>query len=438
MNEPERRQYGDTWEYLWPDTGYAIGFSALRESKGELHGEIWVGTDRPADNRNGHVVWGSFNLSAPTSRAKMAVQLHSRTKHGTIDQWVSMLEYACLMTAEEFRQGEPVRDLSESPAVLAVDYLVHPILPAGEVTTIFADGESCKSVLALGLCLSLTLCAEVIPGLKPTRRLRSLYLDWETSYEENVRRQEMICRGLGLQERPPGVLYRHMTRALGDDLTAIRTSVDREHIGLVVVDSAAPATGAEAKDSDPTIRFMAALRALNAGKLVLGHVTKETAKARGADRGRMYGSVFYENLSRNCWELRAETETDPISVGFFHRKANMGRKVKPFAVTLRFDDVAHAVTFRRGDIEAAPAVAEHAPLSWRLAAALRRGPRSTADLAEDLGVSEASVRSTGRRGVLAGNLVQLTSSAGKGGRGNSALWALAASSEGGQQPGNAG
>lgn len=433
MNEPTVNHYGDSWEYLWPDIGAAVGFASLRESRGELHGEIWVGLEAPTSNaggkNNGHLVWGSFNLSSPQTRSKMAVTCQSRSKRGTVDQWISMLEFACLNTAEQHRRGEPVFDLADAEAPTQVDYLITPLLPVGEVTSLVADGESGKSVAALGLALSLRLGGIVIPGLCPTRQVNTLYLDWETSVDEHRRRLQMLCTGLGIHARPSGIFYRHMTRALADDQVAVREIIDRQDIGFVIIDSAGPATGAELKESEPVIRLFGALRTFTPTKLLLGHLTKASASSGNSERGRMFGSVFFENLSRSVWEARSDSESDPIEIGFFHRKSNMGRKQKPFAVSLKFDDSQGAAVFKGMSVYDSPNIAEHAPLSVRMAAALRRGQLTTSELAEELGVSAATIRMTGRRSETVGAVRQLTPVAGKGGRGKEAVWGLAANEE---------
>lgn len=423
---PELKRTADAVEFLWHDKGIAIGFSGLREKSGELHGEIWVGTDTPAPGHNGHIVWGAFNLSSARTRTDMAKNCQSRANLLTWPQWESMLEHACIETARLHREGEPALDLSVADAKNVVDYLAAPILPKGYITSLFADGDSGKGWIALGIALSLALGGEVIPGIKPLCQARTLYCDWETDYPENVRRVSMLCAGLGIHVRPDGMLYRRMLRPLADDINAVRRIVDTNKIDLVVIDSAALAAAGELRDTDPTLRFHAALRHLEATPFVLGHVSKATADGKSSDRGRMYGSVFFENLSRACWEVRSDTETNPVTIGFFHRKANMGPKSKPFAVTLCFDDVAHSATFRHGDINDSAKVAEHAPLSLRIAAELRRGARTTAELAEELDVKPGTMRATLSRALRAGVVVQLPSGSGQGGRGNSAAWGLPA------------
>ncbi len=424
MIQPEIRTDGETWQYLWPDSGFAIGFDLVRERSDGLHAELWVGSLEGQQTGNGHLVWGTFNLSSPTARGRMATTLSSRGTGRNLKagQWAEMLEYACVMTAQDFRRGEPILDLSEANPILTVQYLVEPLLPLGQTTTLSADGDSGKGWIALGIAMACRLGAGLPGGLKVTRQTNTLYLDWETSYDENVRRQEYIRQGFGVSIRPPGIFYRHMTRPLADDLGPIRDAISRRDIGLLVVDSAGPATGAELKESEPVIRFMAALRQLECTKLVLAHVSKETAKQRGSERGRTFGSVFYENLSRSVWEVRSETDDNPITLGFFHRKANMGRRARPFALSLAFDDVRHSASFSTGDINEAPSVAEHAPLSYRMLHALKRGQMNTEELAEELNATKNAINKAAKELSAKGRIIPIGGI--KRGRGNATSWGL--------------
>ncbi len=434
MNQPKIDTDGETWQYVWPDTGMAIGFEALRERSDGLHGELWVAGDPHVNGNGPHIVWTTFNLSSATARSRMATQIASRPGGRALKggDWLDMLEYACTMTAQDFRKGDQAIDLSEGQPILDLPYLVYPLLPERQPTILFADGESCKGWLALGMCISLRLGGEVVPGLKPTRQCNSLYLDWETDKDQNVRRQEYIYRGLDLHTRAPGVYYRRMLRPLADDLSKVRDLIERTHAELLVVDSIGLAAGSDIKESDPAMRFMAGIRALGITSLLLGHVSKAVAAQKGNDPGRVIGSTFYQLLARSAWELRADAETQPVIVGFYHRKANLGPRQKSFALKIAFEDQPdYRVRFQRCDLEESGIVAEKAPLPQRMAAALKRGSKPTSELAEQLGVSEATMRTTLNRASSKGVVVQLASQPGKGGKGRESLWGLTAFSEGG-------
>ncbi len=420
----EFKREGDWYLCLFHDRGLGVAFEMLRESGGELHGDITVHKLNPEGARGTHLHWAKLNLSSTQARETLAKKLEKDERvQVPLEAWRHIIEAACLTTAREYRKGEPILMLDDGEARLEVDYLVSPLIAAGHPTAIFADGDSGKGWIALLIALSLRL-GDILPGIvTPTRLAKTLYLDWETDYDENRRRLDLLCRGLGLSGRSDGIGYRRMFRPLADDISTIRAAIAREQYELVVIDSAALATGGDLRDSEHVIRFMSALGQLRpAASLVLGHVSKATADATGGNRGRMIGSVFYENLCRSVWEVRSDSGGNPITMGFFHRKANMGRKQKPFGLSLRFDDGRHLARFEATDIADVDKVAEHAPLSWRLEEALKRGAMHSDELAERLNVTESMIRTEVTRSK--GRIIRLNPDA--KGRGSKALYGLTA------------
>lgn len=431
MNVPQCSTDGDSWRYRWEEEGWEIGFERLKESGDSLKADCWISAI-DEQGQSGHVIWEIFNLQSAQTRQKLASSVAHRTQTNS-NMWTDMLEYSCVRTCREWRVGEPVHDLSKGEAVTQVEYDLFPLLPARQIVSLCADGDSCKSMVGLAICISLETCLPIIPGLEPKRRLRTLYLDWETSLEEMTRRAQMLANGAG-QPRPPA-LYRHMTRPLAEEISTIKRIVTDNRVGFVVVDSAGPAAGGELTESGPAIGMMSAIRRLDISSLVIGHVSKNTASDTTSTRGRMYGSVFFENLARSAWELRSDTTMSPLSIGFFQRKANMGKKSKPFAVNLRFDDGRGTAVFSAAHIGAIPDIARHAPLPQRIVAALASGARDAIGLAEDIGVTDRQVRDAANELVKSGALVLLSSTTGNGGRGLRNVYGLAAQSPNGRSEG---
>lgn len=440
MNRPQIDIADDSYYYTWTDLGVSVGFNKLREKSDGLHGELWVVGDTSRNGQSDHIQWTAFNLSSATTRRNTALQLARRPggQHVKAEQWIEALEFACTYTAQELRRPVPLIDLSEGDPPLEIPYLVYPLLPERQPTVLFASGESSKGWLALGICLSLRLGGEVLPGLRPVRQCNSLYLDWETEDDSNKRRLLYMSRGLGLENRPAGVYYQRMHRPLADELGTVRELLRKTSAELLVIDSIGPAAAgsgsSDIRDSDAAMRFMSAIRTLRTTSLLIGHVSKAVAVQKGSDAGSVIGSTFYQLLARSAWELKADADSQPIVVGFYHRKANLGPRQSSFALKLTFRDKPfYDLRFSRASLEDSVVVADRAPLPQRMVAALRHGSRSTSDLAEDLGVSQAEVRNTGRRlaGVKPARVVQLGTQAGRGGKGRESLWGLAAFSEGG-------
>ena len=118
--------------------------------------------------------------------------------------------------------------------------------------------------------------------------------------------------------------------------------------------------------------------------------------------GRIYGSVFNNNLARNVWELRRDQDdagrpgADGVTsavVGFYHRKVNNGRKHPPFALEFTFNGDRGAVAVSKGDLRAGgQAVIAKMTAAQQILVTLRGGAKTTPEIAEALGLKPDAVR----------------------------------------------
>jgi hypothetical protein len=140
---------------------------------------------------------------------------------------------------------------------------------------------------------------------------------------------------------------------------------------------------------------MLALRSLRCTTLLLAHVAKQARNSAGGER-TAYGSVFYRNLARGEWSLVGVQDEgdDELRLILQDVKRNLGGRRDPVGVRLRF--TRDAVILEEFSPELDPALAEHAPLRTRIRnlLLLTPGGLTTAQIAEDLGSPEASVRTT--------------------------------------------
>ena len=413
---PALTRDGDALIWTWPDQAIAIGFDQIRESSDGLKAEISVQSlDGVEGGRRGHFHWAHFNLSSTRSRTELSNVL---TKRNSAFDWPTLLEVACVRTAEEWRRGEPVVDLSAIDAPETDSYLVEKLLPEGETTVIFADGGSGKSIFALAVGIAVRTGTALPNGLRPHKQGNVLYLDWETNAREQAKRIRWLSKGLGIA--PPTILYRPMYRALADDISRIRQEVTRHAVELVIVDSIGPACGGEPENAETILRVFNAMRSLSpASRQVISHVSRAGAEQKNG-AARPFGSAFVSNMARSVWELRRSGEgTDSgISVALYHRKTNAGRLQPPMGFEILFDERDRSTVIQGQDMTDDPELAAHASLSWRVRQALKKGAKTTAQLSDDLDVTEATLRKVLQRMPDAGRLN------GAGGRGNAATWGL--------------
>jgi hypothetical protein len=384
MGAPVSARHGDDFEFRWTERATTITLSRLRDNSEGPHAEILIEVD-------GHEVsWGKLSLVSTPSRDALVKRLVATE----VDiPWRAMLERVCRETTRAFRAGSPAVLLRPRLAA-GPQQLVEPVLPFGDTAVAFADGGSAKGWFALTLALvaknGTSIAGVRFAGTQPTS---TLYLDWESTQADIEDRLERLRRGLGCSA--DGLHYRRMSSALSADAAGLRAEVSRLGVGLVVVDSLAPACGPEPDGADAVIRTMNDLRSFgpNVSRLVIAHLSKSAAEARGTT-AKPYGSVFTWNLARSVWEIRKSDDEsgDELVVGLYHRKANRGRLHPPIGLRFTFTD--DAVTVRSADVAQSSSLLAGASLGQRIRAILRPHALTTAEVAEALDISEDTARKT--------------------------------------------
>lgn len=411
VGDPRSRRDGDDFLFTWPQHRVAIGVTRLHETATTTTGEVTI-----TQEVLGSIHWGSLHLTSTRAREELTAKLR---KHFEGPPWQVMIEKTCRVTVEQFRQGAPTR-LLEPTAPRPVRDLVENLLPISETTVLAGDGGSGKSTLALAVGLA-TVTGTALPhGLRPTQRANVLYLDYESNKDEHAERLYGLTRGLGI-EYAGGIYYRVMTRPLADEASALRAEISRLDIGLVIVDSLAPACGPEPETAEAAIRTMNALRSFGpATRFVPAHLTKLAAGQKSP--ARPFGSVFVRNLARSEWELRAaeeEQDDSTLIIGLYHRKVNRGRKHSPISFRFEFDG--DVIRLRANDLADHDDLLARTSMTYRLHQELKGGRASSAELAQRLGLSdkEESVKRTLRRWKKSGKVVDFE-------EGKAKLWGLRA------------
>jgi AAA domain len=337
--------------------------------------------------------------------------------------WRPILERACREAAREVRRGEPVAPLVPRLAADETRHLIPKLLLASETNLLFADGGSGKSLLALALAIAVATGARLPAGLTSSTRGPVLLVDWESCREEHEDRLARLVDGLDVAPEAGSILYRPMCRALADEVAPLRVDIARHQVAFVVVDSFASACGAEPETADSAIRLLNALRTFApATRLLLAHVTKAAADARGG-ASRAFGSVFVQNLARNCWDLRRADQDSgsELVMALFHRKMNAGPLYPPLG--LRFEFHGPMTSLHAHDIGLAPELVARASLAYRIRAALAGGALTAEQLAEAIDAPETSIAAKLRSLRGKEQVIRLDES--RGGRGQPTRWGLA-------------
>lgn len=408
------------YRYDWASYGYSVLLEQVRETRYGMTAEILVETVATLQEtgRRGHLYLGQLNLSKGPEKPL----LEALNRRDERVPWVDLLEVVRVQTARDMRQGEPTLVLRDVPIRPQHD-LVERLMPLGETSVFYGDGASGKSWLfGIGLALAVATGQPVGP-IRPRVRRPVLVLDWETTAEEWSERLERLAMGARLPV-PADIHYRAQWRPLVDDLERVRGDIGRTGAGLVIVDSITLAVGGEVT-ADACVPFYNALRSLGeTTRAVLSHVSKSTSQLE-TGVGDPYGSIFVKNFARSAWAVKKdeiEGQGD-FEVVLTHRKVNRGRLQGSIGVRLAFDDPDGPVTIDEIDAMARPGLAVHASLADQIAAALRHGAMTTAELAAETGASEKVVGVTARRLESRGVVVRLGER--ETGRGHAARYGLA-------------
>jgi hypothetical protein len=380
----------------WPKQGVKIDVSRLHAHKdGRVTGELIISTDLPGI---GPMLLppSQYNFVAATSMKGLAKDMAEKLPDADWASITGQLSWYCTQAA---RLGEPMQELSTEDEIKPPEYAIWPIAPKGKPTILFGDGGSGKSRLALVLGVAAMLPWHDNPmGLRmPEDSSPLLVLDWESDEEDWRWNMKRLQRGMDL---PPLFWnYRRCSIPLADDIAAIAEMVEQSKAKMAIVDSLGPASGGELNDSEPAIRFFAALRQLRLTSLVVAHTSKKDEKSKS-----IYGNVFFKNLARSVWEIRcqqaeAEIDSDELNIAMFHRKANVSKKFPPLGYCFRFSSEEGAEAFMVGqqDTRSVDEFLAQMGTGVRIMQALKNGSMTKEELMAELSATSEAIRSAIRR-----------------------------------------
>ena len=347
------------------------------------------------------------------------------------DKWLKRSDYRRL-TIEAATKGltETYRASSSSPsyrgdggdegkATLAVksfrsipkqhkprEFRVEGLVPERFVTTLYGDGGTAKSLIALSIGMACARGDEAWLGLR-LKPCPVLYVDWELDEEEQGRRARQLARALGDDELPNDLYYLSGLGHPSQAVLPIALDACKKHdVGLVVIDSAGLAIEGDSTLNQDVIRFFGQLDRLRAEGitiLLIDHQAK-TGIGESYQQKTAFGSVYKGLLSRSRLQVEA-TERGPGSLRVVVRqnKANFSGHSDPFKITLAFDE--EKITLKRETLAAEELTQERVlNVSDRVLLALSDSPAFTEDLVEPTGAVVGTVGNalTGlkRRGLV--------------------------------------
>lgn len=327
---PEFRveRVGLGYVFAFPTEGIMVTIDHLRRGREGLGAEILIECAIAGLPR--HIHWARLNMASSTARGTLERTLESRTK-GALIRWDGILETVCREVAVVERQGEPFEYVGDLPTTHQGTWLVRNLAVAGETTTIFGEGGTGKSNLALAIALSVQTGQTFAPGFPPLRQGNVLVLDWETTRERIDARIKALCAGIGMPATR--IRYRRCVAGLVDQIEEVLRECQAHSIAMVVVDSVEMATtdGRENGDANDAIkRLYTSLRYLNTTCLLIDHVSAASVKEKGTRKP--YGGIFKVNLCRLAFDLQKGQEGDgKIHLALYNTKRNDDGTLLPAA-----------------------------------------------------------------------------------------------------------
>ena len=375
MNPPVLQSIGTVYHLRFMDERIKVEVTRVRENSSlETHAELRIGDD------TGQLFLGRVNLTAPRTLLTLAKQqVADYPQYG----WPDIFRYIANEVLKAYRAGEEVINMADHAAPEDRPWCVRPFLQEGESTIIYGDGDSGKSWMAIFLSV-ITVSGLVAANLAPVPT-PVLYLDYETDADTFWRRLNLITSALNISI-PDGLFYRQMKQRVEHDAMLISQEVLSKNIGLIIIDSAAPAAG-EPESAQAATGFFSTLRSIGKTSLTIAHQSKT-----GMDSNQPFGSIFWRNLSRSNWKAVAKREGDSgLLIGLRHTKSNNGVRSRDRAFSLTFtgDDVAFTQTNPDGIFDE---TLESADDAAKIARALRRGAMTPQEIARLVSMSPEQVR----------------------------------------------
>lgn len=347
---------------------------------------------------NGRLIHTSkINLLSSRSLSELSTRIN-RQKGLDLPKWTDILSAVANECAAITSDGGVTIDVSVEPKNMAVEYLLDPILPLNEPTTIFTAGGKGKSIFCdyLAVLVQYGMAAHGNLPFCPSKS-NVLYLDWEGDAETHRRYITAIKRGMGITDHET-IAYRNLEYPLAQVIDAVRQEIKRLDVGLLIIDSQMAATASGTRgltEAQVASEYYNILRSLHCTTLTVDHITKTSMSLTdGAEAP--YGSVVKYNRSRSQFELRLpddEDDLDDKNYALVHRKFNLGRKQKPIGIAVHFEndgDELVSITYQSCNIADSPTLSKALPRKIRLINAIKAnaGRATIKQLADAVGEPE--------------------------------------------------
>lgn len=336
----------------------------------------------------------AINLNSHSARTELRRDLEGL--YSKEYDWPKVLNISLALARDAYLRQDRGEDAYNIPEPIGDVLLVPPLVVADGPTILFGDGSSLKSYFSFKLAACVGL-GEPFCGFR-TPCLKVMVVDYEDSRGNFRRRMRRIMRGIdsALDDLLPEMLYYWPGKGipLKDQVDAIRRKCEKEGIGLLIIDSAAPACGDDPSDPKATIALFTALKRIGLPVIIIAHINK------GGDTQKPFGSVFWHNEARRTWyvDRAQEEDSDELDVALFCRKVNDGPKPSPLGFHVTFDGRDGPVRIELGSVDTVPQFLDQTSDRNRVWSALESGVRTIKDISQESGLDYKKIDNVLRRG----------------------------------------
>lgn len=373
-----------------------LTFQEMEKSARELNAELTLTIDSPS--RGSYPYTLRINLLSESARTALRRELDNI--YGKEWDWARLLNQSVAMAKDTYLNQDRSVDLYEIEDAESDEvFLIPDLVPLDAPTIFFGDGGSLKSYFIFSLVYCLAVGDPFLGRKLP--QMPVLVVDYEDNERNFKRRMRRIAAGLGYRDFiPPGTIHYWSAKGipLRDLAEAIRRKVVQEGIGIIVIDSVAPACGGKPEDADVALAFFRALAKIGVTSLLLAHVSK----GAGPEQPKHpFGSVFWHNEARMTWyvERAQDEDSDELDIGLYCKKVNDGKRPHPLAIHASFEGQNGPLRLDMvGRMAAVPALQEKREPKYRIRDVLAASaPLTVKQLAAELDLHEGTVNSALRR-----------------------------------------
>ncbi len=379
--------------FRWPDSDVLMSCDRITDSSNGLNCIVRFGTSE-APNLYGPV---RVNLYSASARDALVRQLKQRAERN----WLAIIDNATALIVDSIDGTENLIDLAGYKPSKLTGWSVRPFVRDGLANMIYGDGGAGKSTIVAAILLSKAIGRPVIPGIYVEEPGPVMMADWETTPDEFYYTCNALLAGVGwVGPTTHPVLYRHYGGPLTDHLHSLQRDISDHEVTLVGVDSIVPASGLDVTDAEAARVYFSAVNELGVASLGITHV------AKGQDLP--YGSVYWNNLSRNNWQVQKEETAGDNIVGAHHKKGNRtGGLHKPLAWNVLWEsdtnDNPERITYETVSVHDFAELDKGASAADRIMAYLKTAPEKLPhEVAEALDLKAGTVRTNLRRGTQKG------------------------------------